>query len=316
MKALAFIDLLGFSNMVSSDEIKAHMVLNDFYNIVYDIIENYEYVEGHLFSDSILAHSNREADLVNAIVEIYRKCLKANDNYDTNDLSKYFLLPRGGISYGGMDIQDRLERPNLRKNFIISPALVHSAKMEAKIKGSRLLIADKEEGELQRFNQNDRIDTLLKENPSFTFWQRYKYYDCLWFSDLRKNNLERKAEIVNLINIAIKLLQQNSSNINAIEQHANTLRIGILSYTEFIQSNDPLLEQVIDEFRDSKYWLIWLTIFEAIAKKDEDTSVINQNPKIVRFYKEITLEKSWAKVIDFINNDKNIYIKELLNRFL
>ena len=107
-----------------------------------------------------------------------------------------------------------------------------------------------------------------------------------------------------------------SSNINAIEQHANTLRIGILSYTEFIQSNDPLLEQVIDEFRDSKYWLIWLTIFEAIAKKDEDTSVINQNPKIVRFYKEITLEKSWAKVIDFINNDKNIYIKELLNRFL
>ena len=136
------------------------------------------------------------------------------------------------------------------------------------------------------------------------------------FSALRKNNLERKAEIVNLINIAIKLLQQNSSNINAIEQHANTLRIGILSYTEFIQSNDPLLEQVIDEFRDSKYWLIWLTIFEAIAKKDEDTSVINQNPKIVRFYKEITLEKSWAKVIDFINNDKNIYIKELLNRFL
>lgn len=38
-KILAFIDLLGFSQMVDSDEDKARVILNDFYNIAFKEIK-------------------------------------------------------------------------------------------------------------------------------------------------------------------------------------------------------------------------------------------------------------------------------------
>jgi len=130
VQALAFIDLLGFSQMVGSNSSRSKEILNDFYNITFRIIKGKDEVQGHLFSDSLLAYSNAPAVLVNIITEIYRECLKKNDTYEFN-LSKHFLLPRGGISYGVVDIQHRIEAPNLSKNFIVSPALVHSAKMES-----------------------------------------------------------------------------------------------------------------------------------------------------------------------------------------
>ena len=57
-KILAFVDLLGFSQMVNTDEKKARVVLNDFYNIAFKEIKIRPSVNGHLFSDSLLAYSN------------------------------------------------------------------------------------------------------------------------------------------------------------------------------------------------------------------------------------------------------------------
>ena len=92
MKALAFIDLLGFSQMVSSNHNRAKLILNDFYNISYRLIRDQTEIQGDLFSDSLMAHSSNPAILVNTISKIYRECLKKNNDYYF-PLDKYFLLP-------------------------------------------------------------------------------------------------------------------------------------------------------------------------------------------------------------------------------
>lgn len=98
MRALAFIDLLGFSQMVTKDHDQSKNILNDFYNLTFDIIKNEPNVEGDLFSDSLLAHSSDPALLLNTLSKIYRECLRKNNSYSEENLSSFFLLPRGGIS--------------------------------------------------------------------------------------------------------------------------------------------------------------------------------------------------------------------------
>lgn len=301
--------------MVGSNSSYSKEILNDFYNITYDIIKEKDEVQGNLFSDSLLAYSSEPSILVNVIAEIYRKCLKKNDTYSFN-LSKHFLLPRGGISYGMVDIQNRIEAPNLSKNFIVSPALIHSAKIESQIKGSRLLIADFENNNDQIFNWNNNIKSILYENSTFTFWSNFKYFDALWFLDLDKGHEEQKNELDELINVSIKLVKSNSNNKNAIEQHLQTLRIGLLSYSKFLTPNsNPILDRIILEFEDDKYWLIWLTLFEIIMQSP-DHYVFTSKSEVIEFYKKISLKSSWANVIREINKPKNSYQKNLMYTFI
>jgi len=315
VQALAFIDLLGFSKMVGSNATRSKKILNDFYNITYRIIKEENGVKGNLFSDSFLAYSSEPHILVNVITEIYRECLKKNNTYDF-DLSRHFLLPRGGISYGMVDIQDREEAPNLSKNFIISAALIHSAKIESQIKGARLLIADLENNNEQVFNWNDNIKSILYENSTFTFWSNFIYFDALWFLDLNKGHEEQENEVRELINISIKLAKSNSSNKSAIEQHLQTLRIGLLSYSKFLSPNsNPILERIISEFENDKYWLIWLTLFE-VMMQSPDSWAFPSKSVVIEFYKNISLKSSWANVIKEINKPKNAYLKRLLNTFI
>lgn len=313
MEALAFIDLLGFSQMVAKNHNRSKDILNDFYNITFRIIKQENRVKGNLFSDSLLAYSSEPSVLVNVVAKIYRECLNKNDSYNF-DLSKFFLLPRGGISFGIVDIQDRVESPNLSKNFIVSPALVHSAKMESQIKGSRLLIADLENNRDQVFNWNGDVKSILYENS--TFWKDFKYFDALWFLDLSKNHDEQKTEVTKLIDISIKLAKANSQNKKMVEQHLQTLRIGLLSYTKFLTPNsNPILSCIITEFEDDKYWLIWLTVFEIIMQSP-DSWVFPSKSEIIDFYKTVSLKSAWSDVIKEINKPRNEYLKNLLNRFV
>ena len=315
MQALAFIDLLGFGQMVSRNASRSKEILNDFYNITYRIIKEKSEIQGNLFSDSLLAFSDSPAELVNVITDIYRECLKKNNNYSF-DISKHFLLPRGGVSYGMVDIHERIEAPNLSKNFIISPALVHSAKMESQIKGARLLIADPESNDEQVFNWNRDVKSILYENSTFTFWSNYRYFDALWFLDLNKNYEEQKEEVTELVEIAIKLVKSNSDNRGAIDQHLQTLRIGLLSYCKFLSPNsNPLLERIIGEFEDDKYWLVWLTLFEVIMQSP-DSWAFPAKSEVIEFYKKVSLKSSWANVIKEINKPKNGYQKQLFSVFV
>lgn len=318
MQALAFIDLLGFSNMVTNDMDEARKVLNDFYNITFDIIKNEDTVDGELFSDSLFARSSDPAILVNTITKIYRECLKQNKLYDETKLSTFFLLPRGGISLGVIDIQNRTESPNLNKSFIVSPALVHSAKMEGSIKGSRLLIADIRNNNQITFNWNRKIKSILYEDSSITLWKNFQYFDALWFLDLSKNPDKQKEDLIELINIAIKLVHANSSSaIKYLHQHLETLRLGLLSYSIFLKphSSDIIVKKIIDEFEDEKYWIVWLALFEMIMQSP-DYWAYTSNKDVIGFYKSISLKSSWAHVIKEINIPNNTYKKELLNKFI
>jgi hypothetical protein len=316
MRALAFIDLLGFSQMVTKSHDQSKNILNDFYNLTFDIIKNEPDVEGDLFSDSLLAHSSNPALLLNTLSKIYRECLRKNNSYNTEDLSSFFLLPRGGISFGVVDIQSRTEAPNLAKNFIVSPALVHSAKMENQIKGSRLLVADANNTR-PTFNWNTNVKSVLYENATFTFWNDFKYSDALWFLDLAKEYDEQKHEVYELIDISIKLIHANSRNSNKVlEQHLQTLRIGLLSYSKFLSPNtNPILTRIIAEFEDDKYWLIWLTLFEMVMQSP-DSLAFSSNEELISFYKRVSLKKSWSNVIKEINTPRNEYLKDLLNTFV
>jgi len=64
----------------------------------------------------------------------------------------FFLLLRGAVSEGFVQLEDRITSPNFNKNFIISPALVHSAKLESLVKGSRLLVAVNNDSEEENKN--------------------------------------------------------------------------------------------------------------------------------------------------------------------
>jgi len=315
MEALAFLDLLGFSQMVSKSQTQSRQILSDFYNITFGIIKNDPSIKGNLFSDSLLAHSSNPANLVNAITQIYRKCLSKNEEYNQDEMSTFFLLPRGGISFGHIDIQERTESPNLSKNFIISPALVHSAKIESKIKGSRLLIADESLDNNQVFNWNNDIKSIMYENKTFEFLAGSRYYDSLWFLDLSKNRLEQKTEVESLIRISIALISANQRNKKALEQHLQTLRIGLLSYSKFLSPNEnPLIEEITEQFQDDKYWTIWITLIEMIMNSP-DNWAFEADQLIVPFYKSLSLKKGWSNVLNEIHKPNNEQLRSLFNQF-
>lgn len=295
-KILAFIDLLGFSQMVNTDENKARIILNDFYNIAFDEIKARSSVNGHLFSDSLLAYSDSREDLINCLATIYQKCLLKNFSY--SELSKFFLLPRGAMSVGIVNVEDRQTAPNLTKDFIVSQALVHSAKLETQIKGSRLLVAVKnEQQEQMQLDWNGRIRYGLYQDDAFTFLENYKYKDVLWFSSFDDGRSQRD-KLINLIDIAIKLVKDNSRNEKVLTQHIWTLRIGLLSYSKYLeQESDLVLNRIIREFKADQYWLLWMTLIEMIVNSTTEWKYA-ASKKIVDFYKKTSLKKGWSSLIE------------------
>ena len=314
-KALAYIDLLGFSAMVKKDHLRARDILNDFYNISFKVIKSKLMLKGHLFSDSLLVYSDDKATLVNGICEIYRECLKKNRHYQNRNA--YFLLPRGGVSIGIVNIEDRAEPPNLTKDFIVSPALVHSAEMEENIKGSRLLIAVKAgSAEEVEVTWNNDILAILYEQD-FCFWEKYRYKDALWFADLSKDCEARKKETEDLIDIAIALVKDNSNNSNILDHHTDTLRIGLLSYSHLFQATmrSNLIDRIIEEFVDDKYWKVWIAIFE-MAMQSPDNWAVSATEKFVDFYKRVCLSRGWAHLLEEVNKANNSYSKRVIDGFI
>lgn len=315
-RILALIDLLGFSKMVETDHRIAREVLNDFYNISWRIIKREQTVNGSLFSDSLLVYSTNYAALINCITEIYRECLRKNSDYELEN--DFFLLPRGAISVGYLNIEERHTSPNLTKDFIVSPALVHSAKLEQSIKGSRLLIAvnTADQRQTRDLQWNPQIKSILYENSSFEFWKDYVYADALWFLDLKKSKDQQKEEVVQLIEIAINLVKKNALKKSIIDQHINTLRIGLLSYIGFLgKEEDEVLIRITSEFKSNQYWLLWLTVIEMIMNSMYEWKYATKS-YVVDFYKKASLEKGWVKVIEEINNPKQAYLKGSFKRFL
>lgn len=313
-KILAFVDLLGFSQMVNTDENKARVILNDFYNISFSEIKSRPSVNGHLFSDSLLAYSDSREDLINCLAAIYQKCLIKNDSY--NELSKFFLLPRGAMSVGIVNVEDRQTAPNLTKDFIVSQALVHSAKLESQIKGSRLLVAVKNDEQQQmQLDWNRNIRYGLYQDDALTFLENYKYKDVLWFSSF-DDGRDQRDNLINLIDISIKLVKDNARNEKVLLQHIWTLRIGLLSYAKYLgQESDPVLNRIIREFKADQYWLLWMTLIEMIVTSTNEWKYASSK-KMIDFYKKTSLKKGWANLIEELNKPGEQYALKCFEKFI
>lgn len=314
-KSLAFLDLLGFSSMVETSSSKARNILSDFYNIVFREIDRHHEIDSILFSDSLIAYSNDSISLLNSMCNIYRACLRRNIDYTQRSLGNFFLLPRGGMCVGHINIEERNGAPNVRKEFIVSPALVHSARMEKSIQGSRFLIAeDSFTGNIAEWNYHvHRI--LYRDNESRTN-NNHTYTEALWFGDLSKESEEQKREIVELLGIAISLVEANAGKDSVLKQHIGTLRIGMLSYSKLYETLDiDIISRIIDKFSEDKFWLIWVSLFEMVLER-QDCHLSAINNELMQFYRSICLTIGWQNAIEYLNRPENSCFKVLLNQFI
>src|SRR5437762_2232052 len=135
-RIVAYSDLLGFSELVVKELDLAKQLLSQFYTFAQSTkVENsYADLELFLFSDFLFVQGDRVESVVNYMCQLYRRALQYSMN------SPAPMLIRGGVARGGVITQQRRAAPQVTKNFIVSPALTHAVKMEALVKGQRLLI--------------------------------------------------------------------------------------------------------------------------------------------------------------------------------
>lgn len=316
--AVAFIDLLGFSNLVKGNTETAREILSDFYNIIYnskEIANDYD-VKTILVSDSLIASSNKKPELVRYISHIYRKCLEKTYEYKSHTK---FILPRGAISFGEVYTEERLTHPDLKKNFIVSPALVHTAEIEKHVKGSRLLVAIENDS-------NDNLEVYWNGNTKSIFyeekinlWSSHKYYDVLWFDDLSLDDKERKSNIEKYLDICIDLLHENKAQSEAIvNQYIETVRIGLLSYSKFMNIRFKLKNthiQLLEDFLDDKFWKLWISILESFLLTSDSKWFSIPNDDLITFYNKIVLKKGWKDAINYLYNNDQESVLDKLNVF-
>ncbi len=317
-KVVAYADLLGFSEFVVSDLKQAKQLLDDFYNLSQrtKISKGYKDLELFLFSDSLLLQGNDISSVVNYMCCLYRSALK----YCKKGL---IMLCRGGIARGCVITQKRRQAPNVIKNFIISPALTHAAKMESLVKGQRLLLSANEHEELSHFWNHD-IESICYDQPSVKpskLFLKYKYRDILWARDLAKEYPESKKETTNLINIAAELFNKNYKKPKSVSLHyAETLRICMLSYASLLEpcADDRKLLQSLVQGTLIKYphESVWLGFLEMILLSRE-AFAFQKEKSVLTFLLVALLSPKWGNICSVLERAENSQlshaVKELIN---
>ena len=121
---------------------------------------------------------------------------------------------------------------------------------------------------------------------------------------------------LNLFPTSEKLVQANNNNQQVRDQHLQTLRIGLLSYSKFLNPNtNPLLNRFLTEYRDNYYWLIWLTLIEMIMNSP-DNWALPSKIEVIDFYKNVSLKTGWSSVIKEINKPRNEYLLGTFQDFI
>jgi hypothetical protein len=304
--AVAFIDLLGFSNAVNNNTTLATEILGDFYEIVYqtkkDRLGDSQY---YLVSDSLIVWSSDWAGMVSFLCEVYRKCLRKTIEY--NKIDK-ILLPRGGLSVGSVISQERHTQPRDVKAFIISPALVSATDIEKNMKGARLVIAVKNENENKKIYWNTATSSILYETQSINGNNKCKYFDALWFSDLSLEHDDKKEQTELLFrDYLIFLVLNKDMNPKILPQYTETFRIGLLSYARFLEpviTTPNWLMPIFSDFIDDKFWMIWLSIMEAYLFHGDEWALC-KNKDFVNFFHQICTRSGWGEALNYLKKLKN-----------
>lgn len=301
-KYLAYIDLLGFTAMIEKDFSRSRDILNDYYAIVYGVLKNIDEVSGNLSSDCLLIYSDDYPILINSLAQIYRECF-----YYSASSPDFYLLPRGAVSRGYMEIGERDTSTKLTRDFMIGIALVHSSKLEQQIKGSRLLFAINTADSSLFDGANNDLNCRIYENCAFKFWDHYSYHDILWPLDVSKNIHHQKEDTRKLLEIALNQLQNNSRNLAALDHYINTVRVCLLSYSMVHANAVGLYAMVIDDFSEDGYWLIWLTVLEILATPASQQYLIPAG--LINKLRSLCLNPGWAAIISELQKPGKNYLR-------
>lgn len=308
-KYLAYVDLLGFTTMIEKDFGRSKALLEDYYTIVYAVLEGTDAISGNLSSDCLLIYSDDYPILIDSLAKIYRECF-----YYNAASPEFYLLPRGALSRGFMEIGARDTSIKLTRDFMIGTALVHSSKLEQQIKGSRLLFAVNT-SESSFLNESEAgIRAMIYENCAFKFWDQFSYYDILWPLDMSKNIQQQKCDVRELLEIALSLLQSNSSNLATLNHYTHTVRLCLLSYSMVHINAVELYAMVIDDFSEDHYWLVWLTVLEILATPSLQQHLIPVG--LIKKLRSLCLNPGWVDVIGELQRPGKNYIRMRILDFL
>ncbi|MGD9678860.1 MAG: hypothetical protein AB7V16_11020 [Vulcanibacillus sp.] len=315
-----FIDLLGFKNSVKKDENKARDLLLEFYEIIFNEIVNEQKIKGNAFSDSFIANSTDLQLLINFACRIYRRCFNYSFLEPTGRVvDKDPILPRGAISKGDVDIKNLNELENLKKNFIVSNALVHSAEIHDKVKGARLIISAAGYDEISGIEEG--IEPIIFQNTEIKVWESHIYYDVLWFHDksqISEDVQATKSYIERLKEASLKILAKvkQSQNEEYLSQYTQTARILLLDYSNYIESNsDEVIKYIVNEYESEVFWEMWLLLLECIHTKSNEWLFANET-EMVLFIKKIVQSTGWSNLLKYINQKGNEYEKKVVENFI
>jgi len=318
-RVVAYIDLLGFSDLVVRDLRVAEHLLSDFYNMAQriKISDGFAELELFLFSDFLFVQGDDVSLVVNYVCKLYREALQYSET------SAWPMLCRGGVARGAVITQQRHQAPNVTKNFVISPALTHAVKMEALVKGQRLLLAANEREALSHF-WNDQIHAICYDQPSIRptrLFLKYRYQDLLWARDSGKEYRDAKTETRHLVRIASKLFKDNYGRLKGVSVHyAETLRICMLSYASLLEScpeDRDLLAHLVDEVLitcpDEPTWLGFIEM--VLLSRDAYAFQIDR--AVLSFLRFALVSPRWGAVCATLERQENLQllnsVKELID---
>lgn len=317
-RIVAYSDLLGFSELVVQTPDTARQLLSEFYNFAQStkVEHSYEDLELFLFSDSLFVQGDRVETVVNYMCRLYRRALK----YSEHGASP--MLIRGGVARGEIITQNRRAAPKVTKNFIVSPALAHAAKMEASVKGQRLLISAQEREELKHF-WNPKIEAICYDQPSLKpskLFKTYRYQDLLWGRDLSLSHEDARSETMQLINIAAKLYRNQSSAPEEVLAHyAETLRICVLSYSSLLEqcsSDRSFIDSFVnDTLIKYPHASVWLGFLECILLS-RDAYAFHIEPALAKFLKHAVLSEHWGPVSTALEQAEHKQLLRAVQEFI
>lgn len=180
-KFVAYIDILGFSEITHNSKSNATQKLREFYQAIYDIWSQLGYannkdINGLAFSDSLIIYSKNDSSTS------LKKILEFIQGIYSQSLFRQEILLRGSLAKGEFYAEERRGFENLRKDLIVGQAFIDAYRLESSsdIKGARFIFERK-------------INDLIRRNQQFNFKTRCinkqrRIYEFLWVKPEDLNN--------------------------------------------------------------------------------------------------------------------------------
>jgi hypothetical protein len=314
MPGVLFLDLLGFSALVKSDQDTAKDVLSDFYDSAYTILKEFQSgsIKIIMFSDSLIASSEEVNLLIKFGSKIFRTSFE-NTIAKIKDNSRYINLTRGAIAYGDFYTEERTETPDIRKNFIVSPALADTVDIEKKYKGSRFLIYYTTDNKPDSIISSSKSNSIFYDENENTNGDNI-YREILWpASGLQEET--RESKVKEIFSQCISLYESNKKSKYLIH-YTETLRVALLSISPYLKTRykTEILDKILS-FLDENDSGIWFAIIESLMLASDRNWNSPPSDQIINWYKSVLLKNNWPIVIKRLKNPNNKYLYERFTKF-